>query len=553
MMPIARGITYAVLGPLEVRQAGRFVRLSGRQRAVLGVLLLHANQTVSRDQLVDALWDVPPRSAIANLQTHISGLRRAFSAAPPDLALRLETRGSGYNLSVDRDRLDLLLLANLARRGRELAAHGDLAAAERQLDDAVSLWRGRPLADVSLSGLVLPRLAEIEEQLVQVWSAWIDVRMSQGDHERLIGELHRALELHPLREPIWGRLIVALYRAGRRSEALEAFQRAHTVLVSELGVGPGSELRQVQAAVLRGDPSIGWPAPGGAISPVPTRRGGTGEGSLAPGRRRERPLSPAVPAQEGHTPSGRAAAGGDRVRPAEVPYDVPRFTGRGAELVALDTSLAAEDDGRVSTYPNVWIISGTAGVGKTGLAVHWAHNAAEAFPDGQLHVDLHGFDPKRDPLEPAAALAQMLTSLGVGPTQIPEGGEERAKQFRSMVAGRRILLLLDGARTAEQVRPLLPGRGGAVVLITSRNRLNDLVVSNDARSLPLAPLNRDDAHELLSRMVGAKRLTAEPEAADELARLCGHLPLAMRIAAANIADDPAGTIAGAVRVLAYVV
>lgn len=523
MMPIASGITYAVLGPLEARQAGRLVRLSGRQRAVLGVLLLHANEIVSRDQLVDALWDVPPRSAVANLQTHMSGLRRAFAAAPPDRAFRLETRGSGYVLAVDRDRLDLLLLTNLARQGRELAAHGDLAAAEQQLDDAVSLWRGRPLADVSLSGLVLPRLTEIEEQFVQVWNAWIDVRMSQGDHERLIGELHRALELQPLREPIWGKLIVALYRAGRRSEALEAFQRAHKVLVSELGVGPGSELQRVQAAVLRGDPSIGWPAPDSSVPSAATRRSGPGDACLAP------------------------------VRPAEIPHDVRQFAGRGTELIALDTSLATEDDGRASTYPNVWIISGTAGVGKTALAVHWAHKAAEAFPDGQLHVDLHGCDPNRDPVEPAAALAQLLASLGVGPAQIPEGVEERAKQFRSMVAGRRILLLLDDARTAEQVRPLLPGRGGAVVLITSRNRLSDLVVRNDANSLPLAPLNREDARELLSRMFGAKRLTAEPEAADELARLCGHLPLAMRIAAASIAGDPAGTIAGAARLWSYVV
>lgn len=541
----AGGITFAALGSLEVRQADRLIRLSGKQRAVLGMLLLDANMIVSRDWFTDALWDVPPRSAVANVHTYVSGLRGALTNASPDQALRLETRGSGYSLTVDRDQLDLLIFADTAERGRQFAAHGDLTAAERELASTVALWRGRPLSDVSLSDLVAPRLTEIEERFEQVWSDWIDVRLSQGDHERLVGELRRAAETQPLREPIWERLIVALHRARRRGEALDTYQRARTTLIEELGIEPGPELQRLHAAILNEDPPIAWPLMERG-NPARLRLKGPGDTPApASGAREGGPPSPTVPPNERRDPGGQSesATGRNWVKPAEVPHDVRGFAGRGRELAVLSTSLAAEQEGLVPAHPNVWVISGTAGVGKTALAVHWTHTVANAFPDGQLYVDLRGFNPKQDPVEPAAALAQMLLSLGVDLTRIPEGLDEREKLYRSVIRGRRILLLLDDARTAEQVRPLLPGHGGALVLITSRFRLSDLVVRNDAGSLPLAALSHEDARELLSHALGAESLAAELGAADDLARLCGYLPLALRIAAANIAGHPAMTIA----------
>jgi DNA-binding SARP family transcriptional activator len=516
------------------------------------MLLLDANMTVPRDRIVDALWDDPPTSAVANIQTHVSGLRRVLAGTAPGHAARLETRGNGYCLAVDRDQLDLLVFADLACRGRRHLGQGDILAAEREFGRAVALWRGRPLGDVALSALAAPRLTEIEERFEQVWTDWIDVRLSRGEHDRLVGELRMAAETRPLRERVWERLIVALYRARRRGEALDAYRRARAILIEELGVEPSVELQRLHTAVLNGDPSLDR-LPQENAAPVELHHGGPD----SPDRARAAESRPNPPAgRPGSSPGESVSAAGDSgvpgaaafgaVRPAELPHDVPGFAGRSREQATLSSSLPAGDAATAPTRPSIWVISGTAGVGKTAMAVHWAHATADAFPDAQLYVDLHGFDPRRDPVEPAMALAQLLRSLGVPPTQVPEGLDGREKLYRSVLRGRRVLLLLDDARTAGQIRPLLPGHGEAVVLVTSRFRLSDLIVRDGAGSLPLSVLTPADTRELLAHVLSEERLTAEPAAAEELARLCGHLPLALRMAAANITGRPDGTIASMV-------
>lgn len=531
-------ITFAVLGPLEVRQADRLIRLSGKQRAVLGVLLLDVNTIHSRDRLVDALWDDPPSSAIANIHTYVSGLRRVLSDASAGQALRLETRGKGYSLAVDRDRLDLLLFTDAVERGHQAAVQGALSDADRELASAVALWRGLPLSDVPLSGRITPRLTQIEERFEEAWGDWINVRLSLGRHAELVSKLRQAAEAQPLREPVWEQLIIALYGARRRGEALETYQLARTTLVNEMGIEPGPELQRLHSAILNDDPSVARPL----LDHRNPAAAALTQSSASSSQIGRPPASPSIKGKEttDHGRRGDSASVQGWVRPAEVPHDVGGFAGRTKELGVLSGSLGADKAEPGQT--NVWVISGAAGVGKTALAVHWAHIVADAFPDGQLYVDLHGFNPQRTPVEPAGALAQTLVSLGVDPGRIPEGLEAREKLYRSVTRGRQILLLLDDARTAEQVRPLLPGHRGAVVLVTSRFRLNDLIARDHAGSLPLAVLSPSESCELLSDALGAARLAAEPTTAQELGRLCGYLPLALRLAAANITANPAGTI-----------
>ncbi|WUI00696.1 winged helix-turn-helix domain-containing protein [Spirillospora sp. NBC_00431] len=502
-------ITFNILGPLEVRHGDRLIRVTGKQRALLGILLLDANRLVHRDRIVDGMWDDPPRSSVANLQTYMTGLRRALGVP---LNARLDTHGRSYLLSVERSRLDLLKFADAADEGRRCAAGGQLHDAERHLRRAISLWRGEPLEDVPFGQSVAARLAELAEQRCQVWMTWVDVRLSLGAAEDLIGELRAAVSAYPLREQIWERLILALYRASQRGEALVAYQQARSVLVEELGIEPGPGLRRLHAAILDDDSSLTRPLP------------------LTPG------TADAVEVD---------ALGGDRVRPSELPRDIWGFAGRKREQAILDTSLPS-GSAVPAIRPGLWILTGTAGAGKTALAIHWAHRTKAAFPDGQLYLDLYGFNPHRDPLDASAALSQLLQSLGVPAEQIPVELEQREKLYRSLSADKRMLVLLDDARDACQVRPLLPGGGGTVVLVTSRLRLSGLVARHGAERLPLGALTPQDARELLASALGPERLAAEEDAADELARLCGHLPLALRIAAANITADPAGTIAGGV-------
>ena len=337
------------------------------------------------------------------------------------------------------------------------------------LRTALALWDGTPLGGVS-EALAAHQGPALAERRLVVLEELYEQELASGRHGEVVGELRQLVDEHPFRERLRATLMLALHRCGRTPEALETYARAHALLVDELGIEPGQALQDLQLRLLRGE---GEPAP--VVAPV------------AP-------------------------------RPAELPLDVRGFAGRAPELAALDEP------------GDVWVITGTAGVGKTALAVHWAHTARARYPDGQLYVNLRGFDADDEPLTPAAALAQLLRTLGVDLRDVPPGLDDQSKLYRSLLADRQALVVLDNARDAAQVLPLLPSSGR--VLVTSRHRLDELVARTGARSLGLAQLREDDSRALLTALLG-ERATAEPEAADELARLCGHHPLALRIAAAN--------------------
>ncbi|MFI0479120.1 AfsR/SARP family transcriptional regulator [Actinomadura sp. 9N215] len=532
---------------MEVRPAGDAVGLTGRQRAVLGVLLLNANAVVHRDRIVDALWDDPPRSAIANVHSHMSGLRRALmggtpgqtgqtaqaaqagQAAQTGLTSLLDTQENGYLLRVERTELDLLAFDDAAENGRVRAEQGDLTGAERELDYAVSLWRGEPFQDVTFSDKMIPSLTELAERRMRTWTLWTDVRIALGAAEELIGELHSAANAHPLREYIWQQLMLVLYRARRRGDALDAYQRARSLLVEELGIEPGPDLQRLHTAILNDDPAL-------------CRAARPGETSLA---RYQAKAQEAEETPRSRPPDGKEDMAG-RIRPSELPRAIARFAGRGTEQARLDAVLPAAPAAGTPAGPTFWIVSGIAGVGKTALVVHWAHKVKDAFPDGQLYVNLQGFNPLREPLDPAMALSQLLRSLAIPAAEVPAGVDEREKLYRSVIADRQVLLLLDDARSAEQVRPLLPGHSKAMVLVTSRFQLGDLVVHDGAEPLPLAVLTPEDTRELLAQALGHDRLVRERNATDELARLCGHLPLALSIAAAMLSTSPEEPIASIV-------
>ncbi|WP_235921769.1 AfsR/SARP family transcriptional regulator [Lentzea tibetensis] len=347
------------------------------------------------------------------------------------------------------------------------------AAAVARLHEALELWTGTPLDGVSDELAELERPALVERRLAVVEELH-ELRIAEGQPAETVADLRKLVDEHPYRERLRAALMLALHRCGRAAEALEVYAQGHELLVSELGIEPGPALRDVQLRILRGEDQ----------APVTT------------------------------------------VRPAELPLAARGFAGRANELAALDSG----DDG-------VWVITGTAGVGKTALAVRWAHDARDRYPDGQLYVNLRGFDADDEPLSPTAALAQLLRALGASPSET----DDQSGLFRSLLADRKALVVLDNARDAAQVLPLLPSTGR--VLVTSRHRLGDLVARTGARSLALTQLPGHDSHALLTSALGADRVAAEPAAAAELAEVCGHHPLALRIAAANVGASIAATVA----------
>ncbi|MGK3205847.1 BTAD domain-containing putative transcriptional regulator [Amycolatopsis sp. MEPSY49] len=401
--------------------------------------------------------------------------------APPSVRGRLQVHISELRKLLGRDAIVRRApgyVLEVAPGDRDLDVFDDEVALARatsgpaavtHLRAALALWDGSPLGGVS-EALAAHEGPALAERRLVVLEELYEQELASGRHGEVVGELRRLVEEHPFRERLRAALMLALHRCGRTPEALDTYARAHELLVDELGIEPGQALQDLRLRILRGE---GEPAPAAA---------------------------PVVP------------------RPAELPLDVRGFTGRAPELAALDEP------------GDVWVITGTAGVGKTALAVHWAHTARARFPDGQLYVNLRGFDADDEPLTPAAALAQLLRTLGVDLRDVPPGIDDQSKLYRSLLADRQALVVLDNARDAAQVLPLLPSSGR--VLVTSRHRLDEFVARTGARALGLAQLPEDDSRALLTALLG-ERATAEPDAADELARLCGHHPLALRIAAAN--------------------
>ena len=486
---------FGLLGPLVVRAGGSPVVVSaGKQRVLLAALLLRANQVVPAAELAGFVWEgSPPGTARVTLQNYVKRLRQALGPAGYE---RIVTRPAGYLIQVGPGELDVTRFTRLAGAGRAAGRAGSWKRAAALLGEALGLWRGEPLADVPSAALrraEVPRLAELR----------------LGRHAELAGELQGLVAAEPLRERLAELLMLALYRSGQQAAALAVYRAARRALVEQVGIEPGPGLREMNQKILLSDPAL-------ELLPAATRGHGRAAASAA---------------------GGNARAAANAVRPSLLPSAVPDFTGRAAELAAL--SAVPGQPGRPVV---ITAIGGTAGVGKTALAVHWARQAASRFPDGQLYVNLRGFGPA-EPLHPAQALGAFLDALGVPPAQIPASLDGRHALYRSLLRSKKILILLDNARDPAQVRPLLPGTADGQVLITSRNELASLAVTDGAAQINLDVLTEGEARQMLAARLGPGRIADEPQAADELIGLCARLPLALAITAARAAAHPGFTLA----------
>jgi DNA-binding SARP family transcriptional activator len=466
---------FRVLGPVEARVEGRSVSVGGpKPKTLLALLAIHAGRVVSLEQLVDAVWgEQPPDQSRSSIYTYVSSLRRALGDV-------LARSGGGYVLAAELDQVDLHVFTAEVGEGRRALAEGDLEEAAARFAAASDAWRGTPLggaqgawAEGERSRLEELRLGALEDRF--------DADLAIGRGESLVSELSAAVADNPLRERLRSQLMLALHQAGRQADALACYREGRRVLLDELGLEPGPALRSTHDRILRGEP--GAPAA-------------------------ETPRS---------TPT-----------PSQLPFDIADFTGRVDEQERLVAHLTT-----ATGAVRVCAISGQPGAGKSTLAAHVAHVVREHFTDGQLYANLRGVQAV--PADTAEVLAGFLRALGVADSGIPAEPDERAQLYRTLVADRRVLIVLDDARDERQVRSLLPGGATCAVLVTSRERLGAL---SGAAQLHLRVLSDEEAVELLDRVVGDDRVPAEPETAKEIVRLCGHLPLALRIAGARLAARP---------------
>ena len=475
------GVLVRLLGPVDVVVHGEVRAVTGlRRKAVLAMLGLHLDTVVSTERLIDVVWDdQAPATARNALQGTVSQLR-AVLGDPNAIA----SRSPGYLLPGAQT--DVKVAESLVD---DALQQGDLAVRLRRLGEAVALWRGHPLHDVATLPGLRPQVQWLESLRLRTIHLLVDTRLALGHHEQLVPELTQLAAEHPLDERLHRQLILALYQIGQQAEALAVARRMRAELNDALGLDPSPELRDLETAVLRHDPSLaGTDADTTSLPEVPV--------------------------------------------PAQLPTAVAGFAGRAAELATMDSLL---DDAAHQRTAAIVTVVGGAGVGKTALAVHWAHRAAARFPDGQLYANLRGFDPGGSVMDPAEAVRGFLDALGVPAGRIPDGLEAQSALYRSMVAGKRILVVIDNVRDQEQARPLLPGAPGCLVVVTSRDQLSPLVAAEGAWPLPLDVLTRPEAYEMLSRRLGAARVAAEPEAVEEIITRCARLPLALGIAAARAA------------------
>ncbi|MEH1166576.1 BTAD domain-containing putative transcriptional regulator [Micromonospora sp. CPCC 205539] len=478
-----------VLGPIEIVTSGSVVGLGRLEQSLIANLAAHANRVVSIDRLIEGLWgEHPPASARNRVQALISSLRRALN----DRAV-VVTHSTGYLLQIDDDNYDAAQFESQVRLGRAAAERAAHADASVLYEAALGLWRGPAFEGID-STLVKGEATRLNELRRTVLVEWATTRLAGGDQQAMVTELMGLVAADPLHEGLRGLLMVALHRAGRKADALRAYTEGASFLADQYGLDPGADLQRLRQRVLVDDPELVATAP-------------------------EAP--PAGPT------------------PAQLPAATRGFVGRDAELERLDAVLASHHGSAAVT---IVAISGTPGVGKTALAVHWAHHVADHFPDGQLYVNLRGFDPSGTAAHPAEALRGFLDAFEVAPHRIPVEPAAQAGLYRSLLAGRRVLVVLDNARDAEQVRPLLPGSPGCLVLVSSRTQLTGLVAVEGAHAVQLDLFSRADARYMLAQRIGGSRVAAEPAAIDTLITHCARLPLALAIVAARAAMHPAATL-----------
>jgi DNA-binding SARP family transcriptional activator len=510
-------IRFRILGPLGVWNGSEWEQIgAAKWRALLAALLLQPGQPVATDRLIADLWgDQPPANAANLVSVYVHRLRRLIGSG----GAALVTRPPGYQLVLAPGELDAERFALLVADGRAALAGGDPERAAELLTAALGLWQGPPLADVPASPLVDAEASRLAEARVRATELRIEADLGCGRDEQATPELRRLVADHPMREGLWALLMRALSGAGHQAEALAVYGQAREVIADELGVEPGTELQQLYQQILNAD----------ASNPAATRPG-------------------AVVLD---------AAGPAAAPPAQLPADIADFTGRAGQVAQLSSLLAGEGpaagDGPDRDAPAgdapagdapagspgavpVVLVVGSGGLGKTALAVHAAHLLASQFADGQLYVNLLG---ATEPLAPAEVLARFLRDLGADAPRIAVGGEERAAQFRTRLAGRRVLIVLDDARDAAQVRPLLPGSASCAVLITARRAMPELA---GCRLLDLDVLPPGEARALFGRIAGEGRAQAEPDATASVLAACAGLPLAIRIAGARLAARGGWTV-----------
>jgi DNA-binding SARP family transcriptional activator/tetratricopeptide (TPR) repeat protein len=476
-------VRYSILGPLEVEHDGRPLPLGRRRdRAVLALLILADGRPVTVDTIVEALWaNRPPSAARQAVHTHVSRLRGVLRDATGDT--RIRRIDAGYILDTHGDWVDA---REFQHRIDSARAEPDPAARAAMLRGALTLWRGDPLGhlvDGSLRERICVDLGELHRWTQE---ACLAADIDLGRSALVIGELRELAAEHPTRAGPHLLLMRALHRTGRRPEALAVFRRHRDALINRLGVEPEADLRALQREILLEDSAVGGP-----------------------------PID--VPA------------------PRELPAAVPVFVGRHGELRFLDATLAATSPRTPAPGDRVVVISGPAGVGKTALAVQWAHRVAESFRDGQLYTDLRGFSAAGEPVDAYSVIRRFLLSLGIPPEAVPA---EPVEMYRSVLSGRRMLLLFDNALDTAQVRPLLPGAGDSVVVVTSRHQLTPLLAEAGCRSLNVVPLAPAVARDLLARRVGDRRMADDPDGVSRIVERCGGLPLALALVAARATVRP---------------
>lgn len=569
---------FRILGPLEVLSPEGWTAISAAKwRSLLAVLLLRHGQLIPTETLIDELWgDNPPPTANNLVSIYVHRLKKVIGDTQgKDLLFR----APGYMLRISDQDLDHQVFELLVTDGRGALEVSDAHRAAALLSEALGLWRGPLLADVPRTPLLDAQADRAEESRLDATELRIEADLACGRAARVIAELHGLVAEHPLREGFWALLMRALEAAGRRAEALDTYSQAQQVISDRLGIDPGTELRHLFAELLAADartdtPSAGTPSSRADTPPRQSPDKRTPGSPAAPGapRPESKTAAAAKPAsadspgaadrqvpgvQEGATQpddaeadapgsigigtfAGQAAvtptaeappkAAAAAPVPAQLPADIGDFTGRKTHVAHLSALLLGTTKGSNPGAVRIAVVNGAAGLGKTTLAVHAAHQVSAQFPDGQLYVDLLGASVQ--PAAPGEVLARFLRDLGVSGDKLPTRDDERAALYRTTLTGRRVLIVLDNAKDAAQVRPLLPGTASCAVLVTTRNRTPDLA---SIRYVDLNVLEDPEALELFSRIVGEERAVAEPDATAEILVACAGLPLAVRICAARLA------------------
>ncbi|GAA2382607.1 BTAD domain-containing putative transcriptional regulator [Streptomyces glaucosporus] len=494
-------MSFKVLGPLQAEVDGERIRLGGtRQRTVLAMLLLAPDRAVSVEALTEAVWQgAPPATARNQIAICMTALRRIFRDAGVTGTL-IETVPNGYILHLGDHRLDLLEMETLAAEARRQAREGRLGEAAQTFEQALAMWYG-PALDGLSGGRVEQATARLTETWLDVSEEYAALQLQLGQYRPVVSRLTDLVKKYPLREQARLHLMEAQRRSGRRGDALETYREGRRVFIEELGIELGQALQELHRRILQESDETdasGWQHPGTGTAATVT------------------------------------------AAPAQLPASPASFTGRAEEIATLDRLLHVLEGQRP---PAIAVLSGVSGVGKTALAVHWANRVAQNFPDGNLFIDMRGYHEHEEPVSPMSALERFLRALGVPSSQIPDDLQERAAYYRSVLDGRRALIVLDNVRSLAQVLPLLPGDGDCCVLVTSRDSLEYLCGDYAVVRIGLKPLAPDEAVRMLAATIGHGRITADPDMAERLVTLCGRLPLALRIAGAQLATKPHRSLA----------